>query len=1158
MKFFNSASFQHKTLILAVAAIMAAVACFNAQALPLDAYAPQSVLASGNWVRVSVEKSGLYLLTTADLKRFGFNDPSKVVVYGYGGERIADLLSEATYVDDLVAAPSKATAKGVVFFARGVEKWDESTVDAGRFVHSLNPFSTTGSYFITEQANDSTRKALAADGTPNAGENARTTYIHTDYHETDAVSPGRSGHLLLGEDFRFTKSRNFTFPIVDPAETEGWFECRFATKSTAASQISFTANGTQLPTTKDDRVGATSSSNYATMTSTRHTFDLPQTNGDLTIGITFAGESVGLQGAWLDAISLNYPRRIALADGMALFSVDNPEVKLANATASTTVWDVTDAKHPFRLNTSAPDASGNLSWTNAYGGMRRYAAWDENGRFASPTIIGRVENQDIHGEEVPDMVIFSPRELMGQASRLADYHRQSADSLKVLVVDAQAVYNEFSSGTPDVGAFRRLLKMFYDRGQSGESSSKLRYALLFGRATHDNRQLTSDMKALREVNLPCWQTDDGLRESSSYMTDDFLAFLDDESGLKLGSDKLRVGVGRLPVGDVAEAKNIVEKLINFMTPRTTTATAKNGAWKNRVILTADDGDNGVHMTQTERQYDLMITSDGGDGMNYSKIYVDAYDEEGGMSKIGRELLHRSLREGVAWWNYVGHGNTQRLGSEGLIIYNDLSELTSRNPAFFYGATCSFLRWDGIEKSACELLLHNPSGGIIGAICPTREVYISENSYISNAIANSAFARDAQGRFPTVGDVMRNAKNNLFDSRGNYVADNTNKLRYVLMADPAMKLATPEQRVRLTRINGQPVVADGQPTIRARETVTLEGEIIDPSGSSLLADFDGQLTVQLYDAEESVTSQGRPSDDTNGEPITFEQQGALIFTGCDSIVAGRFNMTFAMPSEIADNFRPAMLNMYALDRSGREAMGVNRDFYVYGIDESAAPDTIPPTIDYAYLNHSSFNNGDAVNNSPMFIAAVSDNVGINISTAGVGRQITLKIDDRTSYNDLSSYYTPASDGTPGGAIAYPLSELSNGHHTLAFRVWDTAGNSATHTFDFNVRDDLSPQLFDVFTDANPAVDRANFYLSHNRPDQTVTVLLEIFNLNGRLEWSKSVTDRSDMFTTTPITWDLSNAAGHRVNRGIYLYRATLVADGKESKSMTKRIAVTAGS
>ncbi len=341
---------------------------------------------------------------------------------------------------------------------------------------------------------------------------------------------------------------------------------------------------------------------------------------------------------------------------------------------------------------------------------------------------------------------------------------------------------------------------------------------------------------------------------------------------------------------------------------------------------------------------------------------------------------------------------------------------------------------------------------------------------------------------------------------------------------------------------------------ARQRVRMSGSLYDYDGTPMTG-FNGYISLELFDAEQSTTSLGQDDGDTGGKAVTFEEKGAKLYVGRSTVVNGRWSIDMAMPSGVADNFRPAMLNMYAWNDDGEDAMGVNRDFYVYGYDDDAEPDDKAPTIDYAYLNHSSFTNGSIVNEQPMFIAGVSDDVAINLSTAGIGHQMTLKLDDRRSFGDVSLYYTPASDGSPSGTIAYPISDLEAGNHTLAFRVWDTSGNSATHTLSFFVEPGAAPQLFDIFTDVNPATDHANFYLSHNRPDAMATVSLDIYSISGRRVWTSTVTGRSDMFLSTPIQWDLNDMGGRRVGRGIYIYRATLKIGDHEMQSQAKRIAVT---
>ena len=73
---------------------------------------------------------------------------------------------------------------------------------------------------------------------------------------------------------------------------------------------------------------------------------------------------------------------------------------------------------------------------------------------------------------------------------------------------------------------------------------------------------------------------------------------------------------------------------------------------------------------------------------------------------------------------------------------------------------------------------------------------------------------------------------------------------------------------------------------------------------------------------------------------------------------------------------------------------------------------------------------------------------------------------------------------------------------------------------------------------------------------VTVSVTVYNLLGHPLWTRTVTGVNDMFTTTPVTWNLCDSAGRRVPRGIYLYRATITDNGETFDTGSRRIAVTA--
>lgn len=1116
-------------LMLRIFALILVIAApLGANAFAPGTYAERSVLADGVWRAVEVESSGAVLLTTASLRRWGFKDPGRVRVYGAGAGRISDVLSEDNYVDDVPEVQCMQTKNGLLFYAVGPEEWSRSAT--GRFTHRLNPFATHATYFITES--DLERRDIPMSGMAVAGADAATTFTERIYHELDEVSPGETGHMLLGEDLRYTSPRKLTFmlPGIAAGDNNVWIQARAVANISSTAVLSVTADDKPLA---EARMLATPATAHGTLLNL--SAEMEHSGERLTIGIELRADGI-VSRANLDAIDLNYTRRLEMPSaGVIEFSLDRSEGILRCAAAITKIWDITDPLNITEVRTEA-DETG-LRWHSSFGPHRRYMAWTENGEFMTPDKSRKIANQNLHYSEAdaPDMVIFAPREWLSQAERIATLHRKDAtDPLSVRVVDVEQVYNEFSSGTRDVGALRRMLKMVYDRGCA--AGRPLRYALLLGRATHDNRGLTHSMAALGEKWLPTWQTDESLRENDSYTSDDILAMLGDGSGERMGADELSIGVGRIPAGKLETLKGYVDKLENYMADH---GDRDGREWKNRVLVIADDGNAGSHMKQTERMIANMLETERGRNMVYKKAYIDAYDIVGGTCAGARERMMTALDEGTMWWHFTGHAGRSFLTGDNLLTYTDINNLSPRKLPVFVGATCSFMQWDGVEPSGCEIMALNPRGGIIAAISTTREVFVDDNGKLTDALGHEAFATDARGVYPTLGEILMRTKNRLGSPYGQR---NDNKLRYALLGDPAMRCAMPANRVKLLSINGKPLGPEDDetawPEISAKSTAELTGAVYS-AGGELMSEFNGILSTTLYDAEFSTTSQGRSTKlDGDGERVTFEQQGERLFSGRDSVRNGLFSIRIPMPADIADNYRPAMLTMYARNEGGTEAAGCDRGFYVCGYDDTADTDTLKPRIDYIYLNHESFTPGGSVNASPMMIAGVSDDRGLNLSSAGIGRQMTLTLDGERVYTDVASRYTPSADGRPQGVIAYPLSDLATGTHTLSLRIFDVQGNMAEQSIEFVVDPMSRPTLFSVWTDASPATASANFYLSHDRPGATLKAVLGIYDLMGRLLWSTTVTDRSDMGTTAPIRWDLSDRSGHRVARGIYVYRATL--------------------
>ncbi|MDE5659121.1 MAG: hypothetical protein K2I25_08860, partial [Muribaculaceae bacterium] len=536
------------------------------------------------------------------------------------------------------------------------------------------------------------------------------------------------------------------------------------------------------------------------------------------------------------------------------------------------------------------------------------------------------------------------------------------------------------------------------------------------------------------------------------------------------------------------------------------------------------------------------------------LYTDAYQLTGQGYPQARDFMFKTLDEGVAWWFYIGHANTTSLTHEGLLKLTDINNLYLRKWPIFFAATCEFLRWDANAISAGEIMWGHEDGGCIAQISANRPVYISENEYISRAMGRHIYTRDADGSRLTIGEIYRRAKNSSKVTDSGVMLSDANKLRYILMGDPALYPAMPFHDIAIDRINGVAAGDYEQAIMQARQNVEVEGRVLDSEGNTMTA-FNGTVASTLYDAEYSITTHGNGE---NGKPVTFEQHGNRLFAGNDSVKAGQFKVRIAMPSEITNNFREATLSLVAKENSGNTvsdyAVTANRDFYVFGTDDTVKDD-MPPVIKSIYLNHPSFRSGGHVNATPTLIAEISDNRGINMNTSGIGHQMNILVDGKKSYSDVAEYYTPAADGTPSGIIAYQLPELTEGEHSLRLRIWDTSDNSASETIEFYVSPGQAPVLYDVYSDANPASVQANFYLSHDRPDARVEVTISIYDMLGQPVWQSVTTGRSDMYLTSPVTWNLQDHAGHRVTRGIYLYQATIREGDSVSNTRTHRIAVT---
>lgn len=1088
-------------------------------------YASESVLNSGKWVKIQVAEDGIYKLTAADLKKMGFSNLDKVAVYGYGGWPLDEDFS-TTYIDDVPEVAVWRSADYLLFYGKGPRKWEYSSSDKS-FIHTNNPYSNYGYYFVSEKETTGRTMEKAASA---AGATLQvTTFDDYVLHEEELVSVNSSGRELYGESFTSTLSRDFTISVPGITNDEGKATLSFISRGNGT--ITMNVDGNALIS------GSVSvpSDEYEVARELYRERAWMADKGE-TVKVNIGYSTTGHKNVHLNYFRLQMKRQLKVYDNYTFFRSlsargNASRFVIQGADASTLVFDVTDGVNPQQMETSLNGTELSFS-IPASASLREFVVVKPS-QIKAPVTVGEVANQNLHALPQQDMIIIAQPNFTTQAERLAEAHR-TKDNLTVRVVTPESIYNEFSSGTPDATAYRRFMKMFYDRKTSEADAPK--YLLLFGDGSFDNRKLTSAWKSVDMSNmLLTYQTENSL-SSQSYVIDDYFGFLDDADNKKsLQNKKLCLGIGRFPIRTVEQATQMVDKVISYMENKNT------GSWKNNLCFMADDGSNtDGFMTEHMEFADQLAGYVESEHPEFlvNKLYYDAYkkDMTAGTYPDVRSGLQKLLKDGLLLFNYTGHGGTTALSDEKVLTQTDINQFTYTHLPVWVTATCDFTRFDDLNTSAGEDVFLNKSSGGIALFTTVRVAYSRPNFPINDNVIRNLFERN-NGRRRTLGEVMQATKNTL---------SSVYKLGFCLIGDPAVKIAYPEFGMKVTTVNGQSV--DGNSiSFKALEKITVEGEVLDASGQ-LVTDFTGIVNPTVKDSKVTVTCLKNSNKD-DSPAFTFTDYPNTIFIGNDSVRNGKFSFTFTVPKDISYSNLQGKMNLYAVDtESGNEAQGNFDNFIVGGTSDTAETDTIGPEIRALYLNDTTFMDGGQVNTTPYFVAELWDKSGVNITGSSVGHDMMLVIDESTvlSYN-LNSYYEllPGEDGT--GIVKFPIPALEPGKHTAEFWVWDILNNSTVRTFTFEVVEGLKPFLFDVIATPGIAREQVTFHLMHNRPESRMRVGIMVYDLAGRQLWKHEESGTSGLFENYTVSWDLTSG-GARMRPGVYIYRAAISTDN--SKDATK--------
>lgn len=1078
----------------------------------------------------------MQFISNSQLASMGFSDPSAVNVYGYGGRMISEVLDDS-HPDDLPLLPVVRTASGIVFFGVDFMKWNVAS-NYTNYSHTMQPYAEESCYFLSDRPVEGV-DMVSSDLSDVEGLKSADSFVERLVHEQDVFAPSVTGRNLLGEDLRSAQQFNFSLPGNIGGDASITLVVG-SNLSNAAGTLKLSSNNSTLSQNSLNIEQVKSSEQFMRNNTGRIT--ATGVGDALNIGLSLSTAGV-INLARLDYIEVEYERELTIpSDQLYFYFNERTPVAavLKGISSETEIWDVTQGHAPKRV---VFGSKGSEAAFRIEAGYHEFVAFNPSKVSSQVEEAGKIECQDIHGLESPDMLIISPAEYLSAAERVADMHRQ-LDGMTVYVFTPDKLYNEFSSGTPDLSAFRKALKMWYDRDMDSSGIQKIKYCLIYSRPTYDNKMVTAKVKNAGYPRVPIWQSPTGFTENTSYSTDDFIGMLEDNNGtINMGSAKINVAVGRFPVRSVEEANRAADKLIAYTTD------PGKASWRNNVMLIADDQDSGQHLDQTEKMYSGLINSTEGKNYLYERLYLDTYQRQ--LTSVGMEYpeakkrLFSKFEEGQALVTYVGHANTVSWTHEHLLNWGDINSFSNTKLPVLYAATCEFARWDTDDYSGAEVMWALPKTGLIATICPSRSVFINMNGPLSVQFGKFALTRNEDGSPARLGDTYRNTKNGI-------AGNDDNKLRYALIGDPAMKMPIYDCNVETTSIHNVDVTVPDVdlPVIGARSTPLFKGIITDVDGNPV-SDFNGFVYFKLYDAEKVIETNGNGDA---GKVMLYNDRKTKLFDGVTRVESGQWEATIYMPSEIENNFTPGRITFYALSDDGREANGASDRFYVYGYDANAPIDNTGPEISAFYLNHENFRDGDVTYKTPVVYASFSDESGINLSDAGIGHALMLTLDGKTVFSDIMNFYSPDLYDTRVGSVTYQLPEIPAGKHSLTLSVWDCANNSSYATLNFNVAAIKTPDIYDIETSFNADSSGVEFIINSDRPMASLACDLEVFDINGIRMWHASTDDRTDASSALRLNWDFTTSAGHKVAKGIYICRATVTSPEGKTAKKSKKIVV----
>lgn len=1142
----------------------------------------ENPLKSGNFYKIKVDKSGVFKITAKFLRDNGINpsniNPKNFRIYGNGGLMLPEHNQDTRYSalqEDAIQVMGEADGiwnedDYALFYAQGPNGYNvyknydtpngtlnrriETRTDKpGNFINLYEDFAY---YFINFDLGPGKRVQ--------ENDQAVNTSVISRYDDYQFINEEKFNLMKIGRIWTgdaITGNKAITFSTKSPilASDIIRYRTRVIAYQSSGNQITTSINGLNpLPST----ISAGEKKEYIPITDNGTVTNLQGSQLTFNYAPNTAANPNGK--FYFDYAEVQYKEDLKFNNSQMNFrSYDIVEgsgnlytFSISDASAIEQVWEVADPTNVTKkVNKSGSNASfsfGYLANSNTF--VNEFVAFKSADAF-TPSFVGKIENQDLSGLQNIDYLMITTPELMGHAQRLANFYQ---NKYNVAVVDVNKIYNEFSSGGKDITAIRDFATKL------NTPSGKLKYAFILGDASYDYKGKNHPGADI----VPSYESEESGDYANSFVTDDYFAMTSPQSlgAVLLSSTLPDFPIGRLPAGNVSEAKLLIDKTLAYNNALPGQSTPF-GEWRMKLdFVVDDDADNQFPFHNTMNEAIIKANMERGvisvtnptnptgppivtEYQNYApeynirKLYLDAFTAQTSAGGQRYPQVNQAISNDVGnslYLFYFGHGGINGWAQERVLTIDEIQNFNNYNNVYsrfplVSTITCEFTLWDDPATfSAGEQVLKSKQGGASMMLTSSRAIGVGYGEEFTTIFTRHLFEL-VNDDFVNLGDAFLKAK---IEKR-----IHTDHLKVNLLGDPATKLSRPKRLLNIDEIES-PV--PGQ--LRALDFVKVKGHINKADGT-LDTNFNGRVAINIFDkrlSKKTLNNDGLPK---MSPVLSYTEENGAIVKSSGQAVNGVFTVEFYVPKDINYEIGNGRILAYAdnkvfdvFNNQVQKIGGINPD----GINDNQSPKV------KLYMNNTNFADGGITDQNPLLLACVTDDKGINSTGSGIGHDITVILDGKIINTVVLNDFYFSGDGNgclnasladyQKGNVNYPFRNLAPGPHQLTFKVWDINNNSTTETLNFVVKDETNQNLIvnKLLNWPNPFTSKTYVQFEHNC-DSALDVNVQIYTITGKLVKTISTMVTAEPFfqgfrtPRTAIEWDGKDDFGDAVGKGTYIFK-----------------------